>query len=270
LSDAELARRITRIAPETWPAIEAWDYDGWVLRFARGYTKRANSITPLAAGSRPLAEKIASCEAAYEARHIPTVFCLPSSVAIDALDAALAARGYGKVDKTSIRVMPIGGALPDSGAEAEIAPALTDGWLGIVAAWNGLGPGERAGFAAIAGGIQAPVAYALLRSAGEPVAAGIAVRQEDLVCFHAIVTAPAARRRGFGRTIMLGLLRWAREAGAATAYLQVVKSNAPAIRLYNELGFDRELYRYHYRVAPKPGAVSPAPAGTSPASPTGR
>ena len=265
MSDADLAARITRLAPETWPAIESWDYDGWVLRFARGYTKRANSITPLAPGSRPVEEKIAACEATYEARRIPAVFCLPSTADIDALDQTLAARGYRKLDKTSIRVMPLGAAPPAPESEPEIQPALTAGWLDIVAGWNGFSPAERAGFLAIAGGIRAPTAFALLRRAGAPVAAGIAVLQDDLVCFHAIITAPEARRQGFGRTLMLGLLRWAQSAGADTAYLQVVKSNAPALRLYNELGFGREIMRYHYR-AP----LSPAPTDTSPARPPDR
>ena len=31
------------------------------------------------------------------------------------------------------------------------------------------------------------------------------------------------------------------------ACLQVVSDNAPAIRLYESLGFVHELYRYHYR-----------------------
>ncbi len=261
-ADADLARRITLIAADTWPAIENWDYDGWVLRFARGYTKRANSITPLAPGSQPLAAKIEACEAAYDARHIPPAFCLPSTADIAALDQILAERGYGKVDKTSIRAMALTNAPPEPGAELEISPALTETWLDPVTAWNGLDQRQRAAFTAIAGGIREPAAFALLRSGARPVAAGIAVRQQDLVCFHAVVTDPEARRRGFGRALMLGMLRWARTAGATTAWLQVVKSNAPALRLYNELGFDREIYRYHYRVP-----VSPVRSGTSPSRP---
>lgn len=266
MSDTDLARRITLIAADTWPAIENWLYDGWVLRFARSYTRRANSITPLAPGRQPLAAKIDACEAAYDARHIPPVFCLPSTVDIGALDQTLAERGYGKADKTSIRVMTLTDVLPAAGAELEISPTLTDAWLDPVAAWNGLDKRRRAGFAAIAGGIREPAAFALLRAGTAPVAAGIAVRQQDLVCFHAVITAPEARRRGHARVLMVELLRWARAAGATTAWLQVVKSNAPALRLYNELGFDREIYRYHYR-ARLGDAVSPAPAGTSPARP---
>ncbi|WP_246757367.1 hypothetical protein [Methylobacterium sp. OT2] len=41
--------------------------------------------------------------------------------------------------------------------------------------------------------------------------------------------------------------------GARAACLQVVAANTPARALYRALGFERELYRYHYRVGPEPG-----------------
>jgi len=115
MADQDLAGRIERISAATWPPIEEWQYDGWVLRFARGYTRRCNSITPVERGTRPLADKIAACEAAYAARHIPVVFRLPSTIATEELDGALAERNYYSADKTSIRVMALDATLPDPG-----------------------------------------------------------------------------------------------------------------------------------------------------------
>jgi ribosomal protein S18 acetylase RimI-like enzyme len=63
-----------------------------------------------------------------------------------------------------------------------------------------------------------------------------------------IVTLPSARRRGVGRRLVTSMLAWARDEGATDGYLQVVATNAPAIALYRQLGFD-EAYRYHYRQA---------------------
>ena len=40
-------RDIELMLMRTWPAIEERTYDGWVLRFSRGYTKRSNCINPL-------------------------------------------------------------------------------------------------------------------------------------------------------------------------------------------------------------------------------
>src|SRR5581483_3349967 len=103
-------------------------------------------------------------------------------------------------------------------------------WLRHVGRWNELDDGQRAAFAEIVARIRERTAFALVWSGAHPVAAGIGVLQGELLCLHAIVTAPATRRRGFGRALTLGLLRWGREHGAATAYLQVVKSNTPALR----------------------------------------
>jgi ribosomal protein S18 acetylase RimI-like enzyme len=264
-ADPDLARRIEASHAETWPAIETWAYDGWQLRFARGYTRRANSITTAERGSRPLETKIAACEAAYEARHVAPVFRLPSTAEIAEIDGALERRGYVKADKTSIRVTSLADPLPPRGDEINVARRITHEWLHHQTDWNGLDADRRGAFAAIAGGIRRPVAFALLWSGAAAVAAGLAVRQGELLCLHSIITAPAQRGRGFGRAITRGLLRWGQTHGATLAWLQVVKSNTPALRLYNALGFGREIYRYHYRARPG-DAVSPSPGGAPAAS----
>jgi ribosomal protein S18 acetylase RimI-like enzyme len=264
--DPGLAARIEGAHAETWPAIETWAYDGWQLRFARGYTRRANSITTTERGTRPLEIKIVACEAVYEARHIAPVFRLPSTAEIAETDGALQSRGYAKADKTSIRVAALDTPLPPRGDEINVARRLTDEWLNHQIDWNGLDAGRRAAFAAIAGGIRRPAAFALLWSGAVAVAAGLAVRQGELVCLHSIITAPTQRGRGFGRALTRGLLRWSQTHGATLAWLQVVKSNAAALHLYNALGFGREIYRYHYRARPG-DAVTPSPGGTSAARP---
>jgi N-acetylglutamate synthase len=264
----DLAPRIESIHAETWPAIETWDYDGWQLRFARGYTKRANSITTTVPGGRPLDTKIDACEAAYEARHIAPVFRLPSTADLSTIDQTLEGKGYAKLDKTSIRVASLEASLPPRGDEINVARQLTDEWLTHQVTWNGLNAEQRAAFAAIAGGIRRPAAFALLWSGAVAVAAGLAVRQGELLCLHSIITAPTQRGRSFGRAITRGLMRWGLTHGTTLAWLQVVKDNAPARHLYNTLGFGREIYRYHYRA--RRGGVSSSPSGTSAASPTAR
>src|SRR5215469_5058482 len=95
----ELQMRAEEASLCTWPALRELVHDGWVLRFSEGYTKRANSVNPLEAGSRGLAEKIQRCEAIYRANGLPTIFRLPSFLPPE-IDAALAARGYAVLDET--------------------------------------------------------------------------------------------------------------------------------------------------------------------------
>ena len=60
-----------------------------------------------------------------------------------------------------------------------------------------------------------------------------------------MVVARERRREGLGLEILTSALRWARMRSARTGWLQVKADNAPALTLYDRLGF-REAYRYSY------------------------
>src|SRR5579863_2509747 len=133
----ELAQHIERASVAAWPPIEQWTYDGWALRFARGYTRRCNSVNPVERGTQVLATKIEACEAAYAGRQLPITFRLPSTAAeTEELDDALLARGYFSADKTSIRIKALDAPLPDPGGEVDIVLGITREWLAHAQAWN--------------------------------------------------------------------------------------------------------------------------------------
>ena len=91
-----------------WPAHQTL-YDGWVLRFADGYTKRANSINPLYPSTNDLGGKIAFCESIYQERKLDVVYQLtPTSCHPENLDDTLAAKGYRKNSPTSVQVLELG------------------------------------------------------------------------------------------------------------------------------------------------------------------
>ena len=74
-------------------------------------------------------------------------------------------------------------------------------------------------------------------SASAPGARGFAAYADDWVGFRGIEVAPEHRRQGLARTVMAALLEWGAERGATTAYLQVLGHNAPALALYEGMGF---------------------------------
>lgn len=81
-------------------------------------------------------------------------------------------------------------------------------------------------------------------------ASGTAAYSRDWVGLRSIDVAPERRRRGFGLAVVDALLGWGAERGASTAYLQVLGANAPALSLYDRLGF-RTHHAYRYLAEPR-------------------
>jgi hypothetical protein len=87
-------RDLEELALTTWPASQQWLYDGWVVRFADGHTRRANSVNPLYPSLQDAAAKIMQCEQWYAERNLPTVFRLNSYTAPVSLDQLLDVVNY--------------------------------------------------------------------------------------------------------------------------------------------------------------------------------
>lgn len=220
-------------------------FDGWLLRFAQGFTKRANSVIPLYPGSEPLADKVRFCETLYARERLKTIFRLTTIGDHEALDDFLHRRGYHYRDSTEVLTR----ALPDRPAPSpELCLLSSEHWLSAYCELTGMPEAARPLHAAILRGIPLPCAYAVLGPAQAPLACGLAVLEQDLVGLFDVVTRPDARRRGRGSALVASLLAWAFDQGARRAYLQMVAENEPARRLYARLGFE-PLYRYWYRVS---------------------
>ncbi len=63
-----------------------------------------------------------------------------------------------------------------------------------------------------------------------------------------LMVAAGHRRRGVGRALLEQAVEWARDAGIRKLELHVFPWNEPAIRLYEQFGYEREGFRHeHYR-----------------------
>ena len=229
-----------------WPALTQVLFDVWIVRSARGFTRRANSVTPLAAGShRSLSDRVRWCENYYARKGLATLFRLPSCCPVDALKTLLLTRRYTTEDPTRVLVAPI------EAGEAPAAVRFTDRahWLGIYGQLTGQPENARTLHDLVLRGIPGDSIFGEVQEGGRPVACGFAVVEDDLVGLFDIVTAPDARRRGFGRLLLTALHGRAHLLGARIAYLQMRADNAPAAALYTGLGY-REHYRYEYLRAP--------------------
>lgn len=230
-----------------WPALESETHDRWMMRFANGYSKRANSVTPLAAGASLDAADLQKIEAAYRARAIKPAIRIFDFVD-HGLDARLAARGYALVDPTVAMIADQ--ILPDTAdPRVHFLPAVTREWAAANASAYG---GEKSNddhLHAILARIRQPAAFAILTDEGVDCAWGIAVCDSGHVGLQDIVVSPAARGRTIGRALVQSLMAWGRAHGASKAYLHRLASNEPARALYRGLGFS-DAYALHYRVQP--------------------
>jgi GNAT superfamily N-acetyltransferase len=235
-------RRLEELALNAWPAEHQQLLDGWLLRSGGGYTKRANSVTPLYDSALAPGAKIVACEQFYARQSLPCTFRLPSFGPPE-LDGLLERRGYRRLDRTLVLARELDGARP---ASVESRRETLDRWLEVYSAFQGASPAQRAGHRTILARIAAEPVYLLLHHAGAPVACGLGVFEPGYAGLFDIVVAAERRGQGFGCRTVEALLAWAAERGARQAYLQVVAANLPARRLYASLGFS-ERYHYWYR-----------------------
>ena len=244
-----LHRLIEELSLNAWPSLQTVCNDGWILRFADGYTRRANSVNPLypSSGSVDTGDRIAHCEALYTSRGQDTMFKLTAASEPPDLDAILAARGYRQEAVTSVQVRDLESDDVSPVGSVAIGDRLTDDWLAGFCRLSGVAGRHVPTMARLLGLIVPPRCFILLHHEGETVAAGLAVAERGHVGLFDGVTAPRARRQGFGTQLVLQMLGWGKASGAGRAYLQVMLDNTPARHLYDRLGF-REAYRYWYRV----------------------
>ena len=273
---AALRLRVEEASLNAWPALQQVLLDGWILRFARGFTKRSNSIVPLYAnaGRReadnnpPLLDgvlsKVRHCENLYAREQLRTVFRLsdihPDTGYVDPdspgqnehqtsqahinLDTLLEKRGYAHQDPSLVLCKRLTDTAKPS---TEVAQMELDDWLNCYAELTNVDATARKLHAYILRNITTETGFFVLKKAEHPQACLMAVLDRNLVGIFDVFTHPQARGLGLATQTLNTAFFWAAEKGAEIAYLQVVQDNTPAIELYRRLGFQKS-YTYWYRV----------------------
>jgi GNAT superfamily N-acetyltransferase len=240
---------IEELSLSAWPALQTEVYDGWLLRFAEGYTKRSNSVNPLYASTIALEEKVEHCERTYRGRGLPTIFKLLDTEAHKGIDEKLATKGYERLDETSVRVLDLRSLYEISSSSSissiEIGEAFDGEWLDGLCACN-LKAQIRGTVERVLGNLLSPAIVVKARIDGRIVGCGYGAVERGYVGVFDIIVEKEMRGRGLGEGIVRAILERARSMGTLRAYLQVVSGNVPAENLYTKIGFS-EAYRYWYR-----------------------
>lgn len=239
---------IEELSLNALPCLQQIIDDGWILRFADGYTKRANSITPLYPSSQDLVTKIKRCEKIYRNFDLRPIFRLTDTAKSQALDRTLEELGYQKQDRVSVQVR----AIDNTGIENNrlfptLASEISEEWLDhyVHAAnlplehWNTLSTMLEI--------IPSSTCYAWLKDRPSFCSCGLGILERNYLGLFFMVTALKQRGKGYAGQLIAALLDWGKYNGATQAYVQVETNNQSAINLYRKLGFV-EVYQYFYRL----------------------
>ncbi|GKU79758.1 GNAT family N-acetyltransferase [Paenibacillus sp. L3-i20] len=259
----DIRKNIEEMSLNGWPALQTVLYDGWLLRFADGYTKRSNSINAIYGHTLALDDKIKRCEEMYRERDLATVFKITPFSKPKELDNRLDEQGYIMFDHTTVKTASLRDLVEpmnsEAGSVSKVGEAInpkikivittepTSFWLDAVAVMQGLNEHQRETTRRMMSDQPLRKAFAVLLEDRKPVACGAVVIEQGWAGLYDIVTEPASRGLGYGEQLTRQLLMWAKENGADNAYLLVVTGNVAASRLYDKFGF-KYSYDYWYRV----------------------
>lgn len=241
-----LIRKIETLSFKALPALEQRFYDGWLLRYANGYTRRANSVNPIYGSSEDVNIKINQCEQVYAQKNRPTIFKMTNAVYPTDLDAMLADKGYHKEAETYVYSVSLVG-LGTASKYVQIQSNLSTTWVEQFARLNRIPKQNRDTLYKMLSLIPNLCGYLTLIIDGETIGVALGVIEDDWMGLFDVVVDAGQRGKGYGRTIMEALFDWGEQHGASQSYLQVQADNSVATALYRSLGYAPQ-YAYWYRV----------------------
>ena len=247
--DHNLIRHVEEASMNAWPALQTLLYDGWVLRFAEGYTRRSNSINPLYPSTGNVAENIRACEELYYNKGLDPTFKMTTQSTPAGLDGLLAKRGYQEQARTSLQFLDLAGRQGSVFGDVALSEQATEDWLAGYWRMSGTAAAYHETNRQMLRSFVIPKRFAAISVEGQVVACGLGVLQGEMIGLFDIVTDQGQRRQGHARRLIEALLKWGKEQGAQRSYLQVSLDNPPALALYARLGY-YEAYQYWYRIKP--------------------
>lgn len=241
MDEDDLRWRVERACRDAWPPHEEAYVAGWRLCHGDDGTRRGTSAHPAVPDAALTPDGLARIERWFRERGRSPRFRIPdfASAATHLLDDG----GY-RPPEGATRTLMADLAAPCAPDRPVILDATaTPAWRSARAALADPNRNE----ARTLDLITVPAAFAASLVSGGIVAVGYTAIAHGVAVLEAIATHPHVRRQGHARAIVAALLRWAADAGAPYAALQVAEVNAPARALYANAGFTTDLYGYHYR-----------------------
>ena len=233
------AEKLEIVCADAWPAVVEEPLGEWVLRWADGFTGRANSALAVGDPGRGVPAALdAVCDFAHVRGISPAVQVVENSD----LERAVAAAGWRELVEHSAghEVVVLTGPLPSGPApDAEVLDQPTPAWWELAEGTAEPGPAQR--YVVTTG----KVGYGVVLADGVTAGAVRGALVDGWLHVGRLAVSPAFRRRGLATTVLNALADWGRAHGAEQWVLQVAAGNAGALALYSGLGCS-EHHRYRY------------------------
>jgi GNAT superfamily N-acetyltransferase len=239
---------IEELTMNAWPSIQTMLYEGWIIRMANGYTKRANSVNPIYSFDNDIQRKIEYCENIYRKNNLPVVFKILHCDEHIQIDRALKTLKYEKIDLTSVQIcndITQIHRIPDGvTAHRHISPD----WKTCFYQCNEINEQDKINTIEIMlENIKLDLIAVHKKENGLFAGCGNGVIEKGFVGIFDIIVKKEYRGRGYGKEIVETILSNAHEQGVKKAHLSVVENNTVAKKLYGKIGFN-EIYKYWYRI----------------------
>lgn len=232
------------------PSLQTILYDGWVLRFAKGYTNRANSVNPIYEGTKDVSDKIHRCEELYKSQGLKPTYKITPFVCPSNLDQLLETLGYTSINQTSVQSLSLQDYVGTKDGSCKTTHTFDANWFEQYCRLNHISEQNAIINREILMNLIPDTLYTLYYLEDQVIACGMAVVEDGYLGLFDITVSEEHRNLGYGAKLIGSMLSLGKECGAKTAYLQVMLNNPSAFHLYQKFGFT-QMYQYHYRTTPK-------------------
>lgn len=242
-----MIQQIEEASMHAWPALQTVVYDGWILRFANGYTRRANSVNPLYPSKIDLKRKLDYCERFYDQKNLPTIFKITERVYPRNLDSVLEKAGYRMEAETSVQTVDLRRIKIPKGVVIHFCQHIDATWIEHFMRLSKTDARHAVTMRSMFESVMIPACFAGITDDERIIACGMGALEREMVWLFDIVVGEHHRGKGLATRLIYGILQWAKNNNAQSGYLQVMLDNKNALSLYQRIGF-KEVYRYWYRV----------------------
>lgn len=237
-------RAIENATAKAFPGIEHTWCGQWLLRAGDGITERSNSAAPLGPSAMFEPLPIQEIREFYARHNLPAKILIPERIAKPAEQMA---QDWELGPEILVMVRALDVEKPDTPFHFRIDEQPDQAWLDMYH-FRGK-PLPAHALELLRTRIDGEMGFGRLELDGQTVAITRGTITDNFLGYSAVEVAPAFRRKGLGTALGAHMLHWGQTHGATKAYLQVIASNVPGIKLYSKLGF-QEHHRHRYATLP--------------------